>query len=176
MAAMTLNEFCRKAGDIAAGAHPAEVPPRIADCLAGLLANDALLTPAHRKAPASGYGRNIVFVCPTGLFSVLAVVWPAGIATPVHDHKTWCAFGVYDGEVVETRYDPADDGPCCDRAVAAARGAYGAGAVAHLPVTGNIHRVQNLTLRTAITIHIYGGDSRRLGPNVARVYKPPESG
>ena len=176
MAAMTLNEFCRKAGDIAAGAHPAEVPPRIADCLAGLLANDALLTPAHRKAPASGYGRNIVFVCPTGLFSVLAVVWPAGIATPVHDHMTWCAFGVYDGEVVETRYDPAGDGPCCDTVVAAARAVYGAGAVAHLPVTGNIHRVQNLTLRTAITIHIYGGDSRRLGPNVERVYNTPESG
>jgi predicted metal-dependent enzyme (double-stranded beta helix superfamily) len=176
MAAMTLNEFCRKAGDIAAGAPAAEVPPRIADCLPGLLANDTLLAPAQRKAPASGYGRNIVFVFPSGLFSVLAVVWPAGISTPVHDHKTWCAFGVYDGEVFETRYDPADDEPCRDRAFAVARGAHGAGAIAHLPVTGNIHRVQNLTRRTAITIHIYGGDSRRLGPNVERVYKTPESG
>ena len=71
MEAMTLNEFFHKAGDIAAGAHPAEVPPRIADCLPGLLANDSLLEPAHREAPASGYGRNIVFVIVFGSISVL---------------------------------------------------------------------------------------------------------
>ncbi len=170
MTAMTLEKFCRKAGEIAATARPAEVPPRIADCLSGLLANDDLLAPAHRKAPGSGYGRNIMFVCPTGMFSVLAVVWPPGITTPVHDHKTWCAFGVFEGDVVETRYDPADDGPRRDRAVPSATGALGVGAVAHLPVTGNIHRMQNLTRRTAITIHVYGGDSRRMGANVEHVY------
>ena len=170
MTAMTLEKFCREAGDIAATARPAEVPPRIADWLSGLLANDDLLAPAHREAPGSGYGRNILFVCPTGMFSVLAVVWPPGITTPVHDHKTWCAFGVYEGDVVETRYDPADDGPRRDRAVVTATSALGVRAVAHLPVTGNIHRMRNLTRRTAITIHVYGGDSRRMGANVERIY------
>lgn len=170
MTAMTLETFCRKAGDIVATARPAEVPPRIADCLSGLLANDDLLAPAHRRAPRSGYGRNIMFVCPTGMFSVLAVVWPPGITTPVHDHKVWCAFGVYEGDVVETRYDAADDGPCRDRAVVAATSALGVGAVGHLPVTGNIHRVGNPTRRTAVTIHVYGGDSGRMGANVERIY------
>ncbi len=42
--------------------------------------------------------------------------------------------------------------------------------VGHLPVTGNIHRMRNPTRRTAITIHVYGGDARRISANVEHIY------
>ena len=111
MATLTLDDFCRKAGNITQPAQPADVPARIADALPGLLANEELLAPEHRFAPAGSYGRNVVFVYPSGSFSVLAVVSPPGIATPIHDHKTWCAFGVYQGDINEIRYDAAHEAP-----------------------------------------------------------------
>ncbi len=171
MATLTLDEFCRKAGDVAAAAPAADIPARIADHLPGLLANEALLSPCHRAAPDGGYGRNIVYVCPGGRFSVLAVVWPPGVATPIHDHKTWCAFGVYEGEIGEIRYDPAADAPECSRVVQRAVARHGCGAVGHLPIYGDIHSIHNANGATAISIHVYGGDSRTLGPNLERIYK-----
>ena len=171
MGTLTLEEFYRKAADITQSARPADVPARIADALPGLLANGELLAPAHLVAPDGGYGRNIVFVCPNAAYSVLAVVWPPGIATPIHDHKTWCAFGVYQGGINEIRYDPADDGPGSHYALVRSVNDLAAGAVGHLPLSGNIHRIENRNGGDAISIHVYGGDCRTLGANVERIYK-----
>ena len=142
-----------------------------ADRLPGLLANHELLAPRHRAAREGGYRRNVMFVCPGARFSVLAVVWPPGVATPIHDHKTWCAFGVYQGEIRETRYDPAEDSPVCTRAVERAVVAHGCGAVGHMACCGDIHSMRNAGSLTAISIHVYGGDSERMGPNLERIYK-----
>lgn len=171
MATLTLEQFCREAGDVAARVPAADIPARIADRLPGLLANEELLAPRHRAAPAGGYGRNVVFICPGGLFSVLAMVWPPGVATPIHDHKTWCAFGIYQGAVDETRFDPAEDSPDCARVVARSVAGHGCGAIGHMPCCSDIHSIRNAGRLTAISIHVYGGDSERLGPNLERIYK-----
>ena len=171
METLTLEQFCREAGDVAASAPAGDIPARIADRLPGLLADHELLAPRHRAAREGGYRRNVMFVCPGARFSVLAVVWPPGVATPIHDHKTWCAFGVYQGEIRETRYDPAEDATDCTRAVERAVVAHGCGAVGHMACCGDIHSMRNAGRLTAISIHVYGGDSERMGPNLERIYK-----
>ena len=176
MATLTLEQFCRQAGEVAARVPAADIPSRIADRLPGLLANDELLAPHQRAAPDGGYGRNTLFVCPGEQFSVLAVVWSPGAATPIHDHMTWCAFGIYQGEIHETRYDPAQESPDCDHAVERAVSRHGLGAVDHMPRCSDIHSIRNVGRLTAISIHVYGGDSNRLGPNLERIYKLRESG
>ena len=159
-----LGAFCRRVGEIIDAAPEAEVPSRIAAVLPPLLATANLLTPEQRAVPPHGYARHDLFICPSEAFSVLAVVWPAGIISPIHDHKTWCAFGVYEGVIRETRYVQTA------AAVVSTTDLF-AGDVADLPVDApDIHCMQNPTGEPAISIHVYAGDAGQLGPNVKNIY------
>jgi predicted metal-dependent enzyme (double-stranded beta helix superfamily) len=170
-AALGLAEFCHRVGDLASGPAKPALPARVAALLPALLANRDLLSPAQRALPPKGYGRHDIFVCPNQAFSILAAVWPPGILTPIHDHRSWCAFGVYEGTMREIRYAPvdaeADD--CCATPIETVE--CPAGAARFLPMDRpDIHAMHNPTDRVAISIHVYGEDSSALGPNVAKVY------
>lgn len=167
----SFQDTCRHIGGIVRGTPAADVPRRVAELLPPLLRDRTLLTDAQRAAPAERYARHEVFLCPADAFSVLAVVWPPGISTPIHDHATWCAFGVYEGTIRDTHYAPV--GVAGDRPLAEVAGVFERrpGDVAHLPVSSpNIHCVHNPTDRPAISIHIYGGNAQKLGPNVEKIY------
>ena len=167
-----LAEFCHRVGDLVSSLPRPEAPARIAALLPALLANRDLLTPAQRALPSAGYGRHDIFICPNQAFSVVAAVWPAGIMTAIHDHRTWCAFGVYDGAMREIRYAPVQAGGCYARPVETVD--CGPGTARYLPVDRpDIHAMHNPTDRAAISIHVYGEDSSARGPNVAKVYSVP---
>jgi predicted metal-dependent enzyme (double-stranded beta helix superfamily) len=169
--ALAWRDFCSAVGATVDAFPLARVPARVAALLPDLLSLDGLLTPEQQAAPQDGYGRNRVFICPGDRFSVLAMVWPPGISTPIHDHRDWCALGLYRGEIEETRYDPAT--VTARRATASPHATirHRTGAVAHLPVDApNIHRIHNPTEEVAISIHVYGGNCETRGPNLDRVY------
>ena len=101
----------------------------------------------------------------------ITMVWPAGVTTPIHDHRDWCAIGVYEGLIEEAYYSPADASPDCATAVPSRTVRHGPGAIAHLPVDApNIHSIHNPTDKVAISIHVYGGNCETLGPNLDRIY------
>ena len=150
---------------------PCDAPARISKLLPELLATPDLLPDAFRAVPAGDYEKREIFICPNGRFSLLAVAWPAGITLPIHDHATWCAFGVYEGVIQETRFAPAGAGATGAEAVVTSCDSLGVGCVSHLPVgSADIHAIHNPTAATAISFHVYGGDSRQIGPNVKTVY------
>ena len=109
---MNIKTFCLQTSRIIAENPIESVPARISEYLPEILGDRDLLTADQKVPPAKGYGRHDVFLCPDDHFSIIAAVWPAGIISPIHDHKTWCTFGVYEGVIEETRYrsDPSD--PC----------------------------------------------------------------
>jgi len=167
----SVARFCRDVGRVVDTVAPCDVPRRVAELLPVLLLQPDLLTPAQRRAPADGYGRNRVFLCPHDKFSVLAMVWPAGVSTPIHDHRDWCALGVYEGLIEETYYAPVSKAADCTAAVPTSTVRHRRGAVAHLPVDApNIHRIHNPTDKPAISIHVYGGNCETRGPNLDRIY------
>jgi len=47
---------------------------------------------------------HVVHTEPDGSFSVCALVWRPGQVTPIHDHVTWCVFGVLQGAEYEEIY------------------------------------------------------------------------
>lgn len=168
---MTLAEFCRAFGGMLAGASEGAAPALAAEVLPGLLASPMLLNEAQRTAPRKGYGRHCVFACPQDRFSVLAMVWPAGFTSPVHDHEMWCAFGVYEGVLGERRYEPASAEPWEGRAALVSETIHQPGDVAHLPPdVPDIHAMYNPTDRPTISIHVYGGNADKLGPNLKKIW------
>ena len=169
---MQLKDFCSAVGKLVADNPVEAVPGLIAKIMPAILSERDLLTPAQMAVPAKGYGRHDVFLCPNDNFSIIAAVWPAGIVSPIHDHKTWCTFGVFRGVIAETRYKPASDDPLCRDAVPVFRQEWAPGDVAHLPVGGgDIHCMHNPTDKATVSIHVYGGNSAKLGPNVVNVYR-----
>jgi 3-mercaptopropionate dioxygenase len=109
---------------------------------------------------------RLLYVEPDGAFSIQAIVWPAGRVTRIHDHVTWCVFGVIQG-VVEEELFTLDSGGVL---VPKGRTTNATGTVNGFAPPGDIHRVATSGDRTAISIHVYGTDLSRIGSSALRYY------
>jgi 3-mercaptopropionate dioxygenase len=61
------------------------------------LPSPALLTAEQRKGGAEAYRSYPLYTEPDGSFSIVALVWRPRQVSAIHDHVTWCAFGVIQG-------------------------------------------------------------------------------
>ncbi|TCO28514.1 putative metal-dependent enzyme (double-stranded beta helix superfamily) [Kribbella steppae] len=121
-----------------------------------------VLTAEQRDGSPDSYRSHTLHVEPDGSFSIIGIVWRPGQITRIHDHVTWCVFGVIQGTEHEELYD-ADlrlVGTNDNRV----------GDVSGFAPPGDIHRVHNTTDATAISLHIYGTDVTRIGSTVRRYY------
>ncbi|MGN9912833.1 hypothetical protein ACTMTJ_35390 [Phytohabitans sp. LJ34] len=134
----------------------------VAEQLRRHLPSPDVLTAEQRLGSADGYGSHTLHVEPDGSFSILAIVWRPGQITRIHDHLTWCVFGVIQGVEREELFD-ADLNLI-------GRSDNKTGEVSGFAPPGDIHRVHNTTGGTAISIHIYGTDVTRVGSSVRRYY------
>ena len=121
-----------------------------------------VLTAEQRLGSPDGYRSHTLHVEPDGSFSIIALVWRPGQVTRIHDHMTWCAFGVIQGVEHEELFD-ADLNPI-------GRSDNHVGDVSGFAPPGDIHRVRNVGSTTAISIHVYGTDVTATGSSVRRVY------
>jgi predicted metal-dependent enzyme (double-stranded beta helix superfamily) len=137
----------------------------VADQLRAHLPGPDVLTPEQRLGAPDGQAGHTLHVEADGSFSIIAVVWRPGQVTPIHDHTTWCVFGVIQGVEHEDVFD-ADLNLVgqSDSAV---------GDVNGFAPPGDIHRVHNTGDEVAISIHIYGTDVTRIGSSVRRTYDRP---
>jgi predicted metal-dependent enzyme (double-stranded beta helix superfamily) len=134
----------------------------VAEELRTHLPSPEVLTAEQRLGSADHYTAHTLYVEPDGTFSIIALVWRPGQITRIHDHVTWCAFGVLQGVEHEDLFD-ADLNliGSSDNQV---------GDVSGFAPPGDIHRVHNTADTTAISIHIYGTDITRIGSSARRYY------
>jgi predicted metal-dependent enzyme (double-stranded beta helix superfamily) len=151
-------------GVVSARADWQETAALVAAQLRMHLPTAAVLTPEQRVGDPDRYRSHILHVEPGGSFSIVGLVWRPGQITPIHDHVTWCVFGVVQGIEHEELFD-ADLTPigASDNHT---------GDVSGFAPPGDIHRVHNTGDETAISIHIYGTDVSRIGSSVRRYYEP----
>jgi predicted metal-dependent enzyme (double-stranded beta helix superfamily) len=111
------------------------------------------------------YVRHLLHDDPASGYAVVALVWRPGQMSPVHAHRTWCALGVHAGVLTESHYAPGDPPqPTAARLLAP-------GATGHGPADPTlIHRLANLSCRTAISVHCYGVGLDRFGGGVNEVF------
>jgi predicted metal-dependent enzyme (double-stranded beta helix superfamily) len=137
----------------------------VADQLRAHLPEPEVLTPKQRLGSADGPAGQTLHVERDGSFSITAVVWRAGQLTRIHDHTTWCVFGVIQGAQREDIFD--SDLNLIGYADSVV------GDVSGFAPPGDIHRVLNPGEETAISLHIYGTDVARIGSSVRRYYDLP---
>ena len=121
-----------------------------------------VLTPEQRLGSPDGYRSHTLHVEPDGAFSIIGLVWRPGQITRIHDHLTWCVFGVIQGVEHEDLFDADLNliGQSDNRT----------GDVSGFAPPGDIHRVHNTSEETAISIHVYGTDVTRIGSSARRYY------
>jgi 3-mercaptopropionate dioxygenase len=134
----------------------------VAEQLRRHLPTPELLTAEQRLGSPDGYVSHTLHVEPDGAFSIIALVWRPGQVTRIHDHLTWCVFGVIQGVEHEDLFD-------ADLNVLGSSDNH-VGDVSGFAPPGDIHRVHNTADETAISIHIYGTDVTRSGSSVRRYY------
>lgn len=122
---------------------------RVADAIAAAVADPMLLAGLSCPCAEHGYVRHLLHAGAD--YAVVALVWRAGQMSPVHAHKSWCAFGVHRGILTEHFYAPGEP-----PRLEAARLRF-PGDVSHGPARPDlIHRIANCCSTTAISIHAYG--------------------
>jgi predicted metal-dependent enzyme (double-stranded beta helix superfamily) len=141
----------------------------VADRLRLHLPSPDILTAEQRYGDPLTYQCQVLHAESDGSFSIVALVWRPGQATPIHDHVTWCDFGELQGSEREDRFTLRSDGWL----EAAGTSVSQVGDVTGLVPPGDIHRVRNDGPQTAISLHIYGTDVSRLGTSVRRTYDWP---
>jgi predicted metal-dependent enzyme (double-stranded beta helix superfamily) len=131
------------------------------------LPSPAVLTAEQRIGDPKGYRSYPLHTEPDGSFSIVALVWRPGQVTPIHDHVTWCVFGVVQGIEHEELFRLDEERDCL---VEAGTKDNETGDVSGFAPPGDIHRVRNAGDDIAISIHIYGTDVSRIGSSVRRYY------
>ena len=140
----------------------AETAQLVADELRRHLPTADVLSAAQRLGSPDDYCAHNLYVEPDGSFSIVALVWRPGQITRIHDHVTWCVFGVIQGVEHEELFD-ADLNLI-------GRTANHVGDVSGFAPPGDIHRVHNTAEETAISLHVYGTDVTRVGSSARRYY------
>ena len=147
---------------VTAHAGWSETAQRVAEQLRQHLPTSDVLTAEQRAGSPDDYQGHTLYVEPDGSFSIVGLVWRPGQVTRIHDHTTWCVFGVIQGVEHEELFD-------ADGNVIGSSDNH-VGDVSGFAPPGDIHRVHNTAEETAISIHVYGTDVTRVGSSVRRYY------
>jgi predicted metal-dependent enzyme (double-stranded beta helix superfamily) len=157
-------------GAVGMGANWGDTAQLVAAALERHLPSPSILTAEQRTGDPETYKSEVLHSEPDGSFSIVALVWNPGQVTPIHDHVTWCVFGVIQGMECEDLFELDEHGACL---VEAGSRVNRTGEVSGSAPPGDIHRVRNASDFTAISLHIYGTDVSRIGSSVRRCYDLP---
>ncbi len=133
-------------------------PAAIADAMSPFLRDPLLLEGRDCPSNPERYVRHLLGEGEG--YAVVALVWRPMQMSPVHAHRTWCAFGVHRGILTEHYYDAATLRP---------NGAFlrCEGDTCHGPADPSlIHRLGNCSAEVATSIHVYGAEYERMGEQV----------
>jgi len=154
---------------LSSNGDPTACAAYVAEQLGKLIQDSTWLESCHRKGCPDEPCANLVYVEPTGLFSVVSFVWQAGQQTCIHDHICWCVVGVLEGVEKETSFQllrgETDDTWLEPKETIMLQ----PGHVCQLvPPDNDIHQVSNGGSETAISIHVYGTDIGKRGTSINR--------
>ncbi len=133
----------------------------VRNVLCDLVDNQVLALPACvHECPGDHYGRRLIHKDQQRGYTVMAMTWGPGQATPIHDHSgMWCVEAVWQGEIEVVQYELTEtrgDRFCLEPRTTMRAGVGSAGSL--IP-PHEYHTIANPSPHsTAVTIHIYSGE------------------
>jgi predicted metal-dependent enzyme (double-stranded beta helix superfamily) len=121
----------------------------------------------RRRANHEHYARHLLYGDPSGRFSILAIVWDQGQTSPCHGHLTWCAMGVYDNALLETRYLEQPDGSIEEHSVEVRE----QGSCTFDAALSAIHCISNHRTTPTVSLHIYGIAADQVTTSINKLYR-----
>jgi predicted metal-dependent enzyme (double-stranded beta helix superfamily) len=146
---------------VAASEDRRDTIARLSPSFTTLLADPTWLHADFRRPVAGKFVQYAIYRAEDASLSVMAMVVPPGVATPVHDHRAWGLVGVYQGRQREKVYRRLDDGSRPDFAdlQQVAENILGPGDITTLvPPEGDIHMIETISDEPSISIHVLGND------------------
>jgi predicted metal-dependent enzyme (double-stranded beta helix superfamily)/predicted enzyme related to lactoylglutathione lyase len=146
---------------VATSADRHDTIARLQPSFAALLADPTWLHADFRHPVAGKFVQYAIYRADDASLSVMAMVVPSGVATPVHDHRAWGLVGVYQGRQRERVYRRRDDGSQPDFAdlEQVAENILAPGDITTLvPPDGDIHMIETISSEPSISIHVLGND------------------
>jgi predicted metal-dependent enzyme (double-stranded beta helix superfamily)/predicted enzyme related to lactoylglutathione lyase len=134
---------------------------RLTPGFAALLSDQSWLHADFRRPLAGKFVQYAIYRAEDASLSVMAMVVPPGVATPVHDHRAWGLVGVYQGRQRERVYRRLDDGSRAGFAdlQEVAENILAPGDITTLiPPEGDIHMIETISDDASISIHVLGND------------------
>lgn len=146
---------------------PQSVRKALDEALVGMTATELAHQILTLPRKSETYTRHILHADPKGRFTIVALVWEKGQASPVHAHFTWCAYKVLNGVLSESHFE-------WDRSAQQAKLTGEVERPSGQSVCGHaglelIHQLGNRQEQPAVSIHVYGMDSDRIGTHVNRL-------
>jgi predicted metal-dependent enzyme (double-stranded beta helix superfamily) len=127
--------------------------------LRGYLCEPELLAPEHKQGDSKQYRRHLLYAAGDRSFSILAIVWYPGQATPVHGHTAWGAAGVLEGTPYCESFKLYETSPQVMGLQSTLKYRLEPKDVATVePGIDDAHRIGNDGISRCITVHIYGRD------------------
>jgi len=158
---LSLPEFVHQLNEILALSPGNEVPFRVARRLPRLLRTADLLTPEQRESSSHSYRRHTLFEDPDGRYTIEARVWQAAQSTPLYSIPFWSVIGIYEGELRESCYRRLERPDGAIRFIPNGVTHHRSGQVTYIdPAGSTLHRFDNPTSESTISIHVFGTDTR----------------
>jgi predicted metal-dependent enzyme (double-stranded beta helix superfamily)/catechol 2,3-dioxygenase-like lactoylglutathione lyase family enzyme len=158
----TLKAFITEVEQVVASSEDRrDTIARLFPSFAALLADPTWLHADFRQPVAGKFVQYAIYRAEDASLSVMAMVVPPGVATPVHDHRAWGLVGVYQGRQREKVYRRLDDGSRPDFAdlQQVAENILAPGDITTLvPPEGDIHMIETISDEASISIHVLGND------------------
>jgi predicted metal-dependent enzyme (double-stranded beta helix superfamily) len=153
--------------DRALSLRPAQMEIAVLGALTNAVTADRWLPSERRRANHEHYARHLLYGDPAGRFSILAIVWDQGQMSPCHGHLTWCAMGIYDNALMETRYVETPDGGITEHSVEIRE----QGSCTFDPAFSAIHLISNHCATPTVSLHIYGVGADQVTTSINKVYR-----
>lgn len=156
------------------GDCPDAITTRLRRALCGLVCDREVRLPdcVHEVDP-DHYARRELHSDPERGYSVMAMTWGPGQATPIHDHcGMWCVEAVWHGEIEIVQYELTDRDGEAFRFEPRTTMRAGVGSAGSLIPPHEYHTICNPDEREpAVTLHIYAGEMTRCS-----VFRPQADG
>jgi predicted metal-dependent enzyme (double-stranded beta helix superfamily) len=124
----------------------------------------ACLPPGALPGSPHAYTRHLVYADPLARFSAMLLVWRPGQSSPVHGHRTWCAYRVLQGTLSERHYQWDPSTRLATQTGSVERQA---GATFSVPAgLQHIHALGNASDTVAVSLHVYGVDQDHISTGV----------